>query len=104
MRNSAGSPRTSLLQHECEMDLGLKDKVIMVAAASKGLGYGIAQAVAQEGAAVSIGSRTEADILAAAETLHREAGVETLCSVLDARDALARGLGTDGLQRLRNAV
>jgi len=69
------------------MDLGLQNKVIMVAAASKGLGYGIAQAVAQEGAKVSIGSRTEADILAAAETLQRETGAETLGSVLDARDA-----------------
>ncbi|MFZ1396697.1 MAG: SDR family oxidoreductase [Candidatus Promineifilaceae bacterium] len=69
------------------MNLGLQNKVIMVAAASKGLGYGIAQAVAQEGARVSIGSRTEADILAAAETLHRETGAETLGSVLDARDA-----------------
>ena len=68
------------------MELGLNGKVVMVAAASKGLGYGIAQAVAQEGAKVSIGSRTEVDILAAAETLHKETGAETLGSVLDARD------------------
>lgn len=68
------------------MDLGLKNKVMMVAAASKGLGFGIAQAVAQEGATVSIGSRTESDILAAAEKLHAETGAETLGSVLDARD------------------
>ncbi len=68
------------------MELGLKNKVIMVAAASKGLGYGIAQACAQEGARVAIGSRTEADILAAAETLHRETGADTLGTMLDARD------------------
>lgn len=68
------------------MELGLKDKVIMVAAASKGLGFGIAQAVAQEGATVSIGSRTEADIMAAAKKLHAETGAETLGTVLDARD------------------
>ena len=89
------------------MELGLQNKVIMVAAASKGLGYGIAQAVAQEGARVSIGSRTEADILAAAETLHRETGTETLGSVLDAREAasianwvettVAKFGGVDGL-------
>lgn len=89
------------------MELGLQDKVIMVAAASKGLGYGIAQAVAQEGARVSIGSRTQADILAAAETLHNETGAETLGSVLDARDAasinswveatVAKFGGVDGL-------
>lgn len=68
------------------MDLGLQNKVIMVAAASKGLGLGIAQAVAQEGAIVSIGSRTEANILAAAEKLRAETGTETMGSVLDARD------------------
>ncbi|WP_420642617.1 SDR family oxidoreductase [Candidatus Leptofilum sp.] len=89
------------------MELGLKNKVIMVEAASKGLGFGIAQAVAQEGARVSIGSRTEADILAAADTLRRETGAETLGSVLDARDAasisnwvettVAKFGGVDGL-------
>ena len=68
------------------MNLGLKDKVIMVAAASKGLGYGIAQAVAREGATVSIGSRTEVDILATAASLRAETGASTLGCVLDARD------------------
>ena len=32
------------------MDLGLKDKVALVAASSKGLGYGVAKALAAEGA------------------------------------------------------
>ena len=77
------------------MNLGLKDKVIMVAAASKGLGFGIAQAVAQEGAKVSIGSRTEADILAAAKQLQTETGVETLGSVLDVRDPNSIGQWVD---------
>ena len=69
------------------MDLGLKDKVIMVAAASKGLGYGIAQAAARDGANVSIASRTEADIKAAAQRLRDETGSETLGTVFDATDA-----------------
>jgi 3-oxoacyl-[acyl-carrier protein] reductase len=67
-----------------EMDLGLKDKVIMVAAASKGLGYGIAQAVAQEGARVSIASRTEMDIMQAARRLQGETGTQVLGAVMDA--------------------
>lgn len=89
------------------MDLGLKNKVVMVAAASKGLGYGIAQVVAQEGAKVSIGSRTEADILAAATKLNQETDAETLGTVLDVRDlasieswvaaTVARFGGIDGL-------
>jgi 3-oxoacyl-[acyl-carrier protein] reductase len=69
------------------MDLGLKDKVAMVAAASKGLGYGIAQALAQEGARVCIGSRTEADIKAAARQLRAETGAEVIGTVMDATDA-----------------
>ncbi len=69
------------------MDLGLKDKVIMIAAASKGLGYGIARASAQEGARVSIASRTLTDIQTAAEMLTRETGAEVMDFVFDARDA-----------------
>lgn len=69
------------------MDLGIKDKVALVAAASKGLGFGIAQALAQDGAKVSLGSRTKAEVESAAQRLHEETGVETLGLVLDATDA-----------------
>lgn len=48
------------------MDLGLKDKVVMVAASSKGLGLGIARQAALEGAVVSMGSRNQNNLLAAA--------------------------------------
>ena len=41
------------------MDLGLKGKVAMVAGASRGLGFAVAQALAAEGAIVSISSRNE---------------------------------------------
>jgi 3-oxoacyl-[acyl-carrier protein] reductase len=68
------------------MDLGLKDKVALVAASSKGLGYGIAEALAQDGARVCLGSRTEADIKAAAQRLSNETGSEVIGLVLDATD------------------
>ncbi len=68
------------------MDLGLKNKVIMVAAASKGLGFGIAEAVAQEGAAVSIGSRTEAEIINAAQQLQQSTSSDVMGHVMDATD------------------
>jgi len=47
------------------MDLQLKGKVALVAGASKGLGFAVAQALAREGAIVSISSRDEASITAA---------------------------------------
>jgi 3-oxoacyl-[acyl-carrier protein] reductase len=54
------------------MDLGLKDKVVMVAASSMGLGFGIARQAALEGAAVSIGSRNRNNILNAATKIRQE--------------------------------
>jgi 3-oxoacyl-[acyl-carrier protein] reductase len=68
------------------MDLGLEGKTIMVAAASRGLGYGIARAAAAEGARLSIGSRTEDDIRSAAEALRRESGGDVRGFALDMKD------------------
>ncbi len=68
------------------MDLGLRGKVAMVAASSKGLGFGIARELAREGALVSIGSRTESEIHDAAETLTNETDGDVLANVLDAAD------------------
>ena len=68
------------------MDLGLNDKTIMVAAASKGLGFGIAHNCALEGARVSIAARTRVDIDSAADQL-RETGAEVYATTFDARDA-----------------
>ena len=68
------------------MDLGLRGKVAMVAASSKGLGYGIARKLAHEGVLVSIGSRTEAEVHDAAEALIEETDGEVLANVLDVSD------------------
>ncbi len=68
------------------MELGLHGKVAMVAASSKGLGYGIARELAREGALVSIGSRTESEIFEVADLLAEETGTEVLANVLDASD------------------
>jgi 3-oxoacyl-[acyl-carrier protein] reductase len=58
----------------------------MVAASSKGLGYGVAKALAGDGAHVSMCSRTEADIQQAAQTLADETGAETLATACDVTD------------------
>lgn len=68
------------------MELGLRGKVAMVAASSKGLGYGIARELAREGALVSIGSRTESEVHDAAEILTNETDGDVLANVLDAAD------------------
>ena len=67
------------------MDLGLKDKVALVAASSKGLGFGIAKALAADGAKVSLCSRTADEVKAAATKLADDYGVDTLASACDVR-------------------
>ncbi len=67
------------------MDLGLKDKVALVAASSKGLGYGVARALAAEGAKVSLCSRSWQQVGKAAKRLADETGAETLATECDVR-------------------
>jgi 3-oxoacyl-[acyl-carrier protein] reductase len=52
------------------MDLGLKDKVLLLAASSKGLGFGIARQAAMEGAVISLGSRNRKNAEYAAGRVH----------------------------------
>jgi 3-oxoacyl-[acyl-carrier protein] reductase len=68
------------------MDLALKDKVALVAGASKGLGFAVAKALAAEGAKVSISSRDEAAIIEAAKRIERETGACVLGMAVDVRD------------------
>lgn len=65
------------------MDLGLKDKVAVVAAASQGLGRAVAEALAAEGARVAICSRRAAPVEAAAAEIRQLTGAEVLAQVAD---------------------
>lgn len=69
------------------MDLQLKGKVALIAGASKGLGYAVARAMAQEGAIVSISSRDEGSITAAASRIERETGSKVVAMPVDVRSA-----------------
>jgi 3-oxoacyl-[acyl-carrier protein] reductase len=70
------------------MDLNLKDKVMMVAASSKGLGYAIARQAAAEGAFVSMGSRHRKNIQEAADRIRDEVpGANIRGYTLDVADA-----------------
>jgi 3-oxoacyl-[acyl-carrier protein] reductase len=57
------------------MDLGIKGRTAIVCAASKGLGKGVATALAQEGVNLFITARTKADIEATAEEIRKATGV-----------------------------
>ncbi len=56
------------------MDLGIKDRVALVAAASKGIGFAAARELAREGARVFLCSRNETRAAEAAQKIHDETG------------------------------
>ena len=79
------------------MDYDLKDKVIMVAAGSKGLGYGIAEACAQSGAKVCIASRSQENVDAATAKLLEAGASAAHGSILDARSGESIQAWFDGV-------
>ncbi len=69
------------------MDLHLRDKVMVITAASRGLGYAVARAVAAEGARIALCARREGPLVEAAERLRADYGVDVLPIVCDVADA-----------------
>jgi 3-oxoacyl-[acyl-carrier protein] reductase len=65
------------------MDLGLKDKVAIVAASSKGLGKATAMELAREGAKLTICSRNEEALLATAQEISAATKAEVLALPVD---------------------
>lgn len=65
------------------MKLELKDKIALVTAASKGLGYATALGLSREGAKVAICARTATDIEDAAKRIRDETGGEVLALTAD---------------------
>ncbi len=74
------------------MDLGLRDKVAMVAASSKGLGKAVAIGLAREGAKVSICARSENELNATAREIREATGSAVLAVPTDVtkRDEIER--------------
>ncbi|GAB6946008.1 SDR family oxidoreductase [Vulcanisaeta sp. JCM 16161] len=60
------------------MDLGLRGKVAIVTASSRGIGLGIARVLAQEGVRVVINARREDELARAKEVIVKESGAEVL--------------------------
>jgi len=74
------------------VDLGLKGKVALVVAASKGMGKASAMGFGAEGARVAMCSRGEADLNAAADEVRKKTGAEVIAVPCDANksDDIAR--------------
>ncbi len=75
------------------MELGIQGKVALVAAASKGLGKATALALAEEGCAVAIAARNEADLALAAEEIRRTTG----STILPVRADVSRAADCEAL-------
>jgi 3-oxoacyl-[acyl-carrier protein] reductase len=82
------------------MDLGLKDRVALVAASSQGLGKAVALGLGREGAKLVLCARTDAVLQKTAEEIRTETGVEVLAKAVDVtvRDQVS-GLVRDAVAR-----
>lgn len=69
------------------MDFGIKDRVALVAAASRGIGYAAALELAREGARVFLCSRDEGRASEAAERIHKETGANVAGIAADVTNA-----------------
>lgn len=78
------------------MDLGIAGKVALVTAATKGIGLGIAEALASEGARVAVVARTESDVKRTAEKLGGFGVAADLTTEEGCRRAVAETAGALG--------
>src|SRR4051812_49220482 len=77
------------------MDLGIRDKVALVAASSKGLGRAIAEELAAEGANLVMCARGEEALTAAAKSIRDRSGV----TVVDVAADVSEQSGLDRVTR-----
>ena len=69
------------------MDLGLKDRVALVAASSRGMGRATAEAFAAEGCRVAMCARDQQTLQAAAEKIRKQYNTEVLAQAVDVSNA-----------------
>ena len=82
------------------MDLGLRERVAIVVASSRGLGKACAMELAHEGANVVICARDRARLRAAADEIAKETGAEVLSMGADLTDdAQIRHMADEALRR-----
>jgi 3-oxoacyl-[acyl-carrier protein] reductase len=89
---AGGSPHDGekdLARNVSAMDLGLKNRVALVAASSQGLGLATAEAFAAEGCRVAMCARNQTTLAAAAEKIRKRYGVEVFEEAFDVGDSAA---------------
>ena len=69
------------------MNLGLKDRVALVAASSQGIGRATAEAFAAEGCRIAMCARSDQNLQAAAEQIKKRHNAEVLAEAFDVTDA-----------------
>jgi 3-oxoacyl-[acyl-carrier protein] reductase len=85
------------------MQLGLRDKVFMVAGGSRGLGFGIAEVLADEGAQVALAGRDKQSAQQAAQQLQQR-GARASGYACDVADAAAIAAWSEAVQRDYGAI
>src|ERR1700756_5542834 len=81
------------------MDLGLKNRVAIVAAASKGLGRAVAIALAQEGARLAICARAAFDLEETAVEIRAAGAPDVFWQPLDVTDAARVAAFVDAVEK-----
>ena len=71
------------------MDLGLKNRVALVAASSQGIGRATAEGFGAEGCRVAMCARNRQTLQAAAETIRKQYNTEVIAEAFDVTDAAA---------------
>jgi 3-oxoacyl-[acyl-carrier protein] reductase len=71
------------------MNLGLKDRVALVAASSQGIGRATAEAFAAEGCRVAMCARNQQTLQAAAETIRKQYSADVIAEAFDVTNANA---------------
>jgi len=71
------------------MDLGLKNRVALVAASSQGLGLATAEAFASEGCRIAMCARNRQTLAAAAEKIRKHHSVEVFAEAFNVADSVA---------------
>ena len=65
------------------MDIGLKDKTVLITASSMGIGKAVAEMFAEEGCRIAISSRSKENLLSTAAELKEKYSIEPFWSVCD---------------------